>query len=581
MKIKNLHIYFFYLFLFSIPFQTRKVFLTEYSFYSGAFTEYATLFIYLSDAFLILALCFWLISSKNLNKQVDFNKLRSAISKNQIWTYLLLFILVLFVNVVFKRDYFEISMFQFLKFIEMILLFLYLSYNLKKPKILINSLYIIVISGFVEATIAIQQFVNQGSIFNNSPILRKVSGESLIGLNISGVANFVFDGQRIMRSYGTFPHPNVLAGFLILSLSMTVYLYLESKRDKMSSKCCLSDNDDTYTSNCQGIVCSLGWILLILVQCSALLFSFSRSAWFSFLISIFIMGIVCFFQRKIVSCETIRMNCFSKYMEKSGEIREVLKSNNIFKNSTKYILKVFSTYISRLKKALRLSIDPVIAVDQIVSRETIDNESFLSKFKKYLFHYKELLIALVLFMCIVVSYFPLINSRLSEDIQQTSNLPNNYALSDRNFYNNVSRETISDDYLLGSGLGTSIFQIDVFIRDNDINEKLEPWQYQPTHNLYLLIASEVGLIGLFIMLLVIFYIINRYHSVVILKLVNSEIVSRETILTRCSTFCYFLLIILFSYLLIGLFDHYFWTLQQGRVMFWLILGFLFVSLNNE
>jgi hypothetical protein len=61
---------------------------------------------------------------------------------------------------------------------------------------------------------------------------------------------------------------------------------------------------------------------------------------------------------------------------------------------------------------------------------------------------------------------------------------------------------------------------------------------------------------------------------------TSRIVSRETI--RPNPYIklnYFLIAILISFLFIGLFDHYFWTLQQGRLMFWLVLGLILTNSN--
>jgi hypothetical protein len=58
---------------------------------------------------------------------------------------------------------------------------------------------------------------------------------------------------------------------------------------------------------------------------------------------------------------------------------------------------------------------------------------------------------------------------------------------------------------------------------------------------------------------------------------KNKIVSRETILNVKLN--YFLIAMLVSFLFIGLFDHYFWTLQQGRLMFWLVLGLILVNSN--
>ena len=80
---------------------------------------------------------------------------------------------------------------------------------------------------------------------------------------------------------------------------------------------------------------------------------------------------------------------------------------------------------------------------------------------------------------------------------------------------------------------------------------LSSWIHQPVHNIYLLIASETGLIGLILFLVFIFQLFR--------KIIGQE---------------YFLLLIVFSFLFIGLFDHFFWTLQQGQLMFWLTLGIM-------
>ncbi|MCK4919376.1 MAG: O-antigen ligase family protein, partial [Candidatus Pacebacteria bacterium] len=154
------------------------------------------------------------------------------------------------------------------------------------------------------------------------------------------------------------------------------------------------------------------------------------------------------------------------------------------------------------------------------------------------------------------------------DMFSNGNLPNNSAISDRLFYNNVSRETISNNFLFGSGIGTSIFQINSHLKNNYIEQEIEPWQYQPAHNIYFLIASEVGIIGLLFFLLFVVYV----------TLNSIKIVSRETISN--SKLSHYLLVIVMTFLFIGMFDHYFWTLQQGQLIFWLVLALIMVISKN-
>ena len=317
-KWSKLHIFFFYLFLFSIPFQTRKVFLTQHSFYSGAFTEYATFFIYASDIFLILALFFWFIFgkykiAKNYFSFLSCIKVRDKLRQKstaainyslctkhrtrykiaklrKIWLILFAFVIWLTINTIINNNYLEISAFQIIKFIELFLLLVYIYFNLINIKILLTSLFVISLTGFLQGLIAIYQFIFQHSLFNSS-ILAKITGETAIGPQIPGIAKIVVDGEKIIRSYGTFPHSNVLGGFLIFSIIISIYLLSEHKYALLSRY--KLDYIQFYNiklkkSQVQLIVSSL-WIIVIFAQITALLFTFSRSAWAGFAISIIVL----------------------------------------------------------------------------------------------------------------------------------------------------------------------------------------------------------------------------------------------------------------------------------------------------
>jgi len=56
-------------------------------------------------------------------------------------------------------------------------------------------------------------------------------------------------------------------------------------------------------------------------------------------------------------------------------------------------------------------------------------------------------------------------------------------------------------------------------------------------------------------------------------------VSRETFLNFKRKLNCYLLAIFAAFLFIGFFDHYFWTLQQGKLIFWLVLGMLLIDIR--
>jgi len=310
----KLHIYFFYLFLFSIPFQTRKVFLTQYSFYSGAFTEYATFFVYASDIFLILTLFFWLVFNKNRTSSLlrRVEKIREVLKYkttklHKIWLFLFIFIVWLIINTIINNKYLEISAFQVIKFTELFLLIVYIYFNLANKKTLITSLFVLSLTGFLQSLIAIYQFVYQYSLFN-LPILAKITGETAISPQIPGIAKIVVDGEKMVRAYGTFPHSNVLGGFLICSIIISIYLLLEHKYTILSrykSGYVQFYNTKLKKSQVQ-IIISLIWIVIIFAQITALLFTFSRSAWAGFAISLVVLVFLLYIKRfSDVSRETI------------------------------------------------------------------------------------------------------------------------------------------------------------------------------------------------------------------------------------------------------------------------------------
>ncbi|MBI5071400.1 O-antigen ligase family protein [Candidatus Falkowbacteria bacterium] len=102
-------------------------------------------------------------------------------------------------------------------------------------------------------------------------------------------------------------------------------------------------------------------------------------------------------------------------------------------------------------------------------------------------------------------------------------------------------QLIKNHPLIGAGLGNYTLAV-----HNEINPNLQAWDYQPVHNIYLLILAELGIIGFILWLALIFILIK-----------NLPVIRRP------------LFIML---LFIGLFDHYFWTLYFGIILFWLVFG---------
>ena len=145
---------------------------------------------------------------------------------------------------------------------------------------------------------------------------------------------------------------------------------------------------------------------------------------------------------------------------------------------------------------------------------------------------------------------------------------------DRWSYDKIGVELILS-HPLGVGIGNELFyayQKKGLFENYGLNS---PGQWQPIHNLYLMVSSETGIVGLigflaFIASLILLAIRSlglgpppqwrRYEE-------RSE-EDDEGGNIRITT------IMLAALLLFGLFDHFLWDLQLGRLMLWVVIGIL-------
>lgn len=132
------------------------------------------------------------------------------------------------------------------------------------------------------------------------------------------------------------------------------------------------------------------------------------------------------------------------------------------------------------------------------------------------------------------------------------------SLAERSFYIDVSRGTISDHFFVGTGAGQFVLDM-----QNYSKQVLEFWQFQPVHNVFLLICSELGFVGLVLWIYLIF-----------------ELVFKKSNVPRGTTIwnIYFKAVFI-GFLLIMLFDHYLWDIHQGQILIWLVLGLIVGSSN--
>ncbi len=136
----------------------------------------------------------------------------------------------------------------------------------------------------------------------------------------------------------------------------------------------------------------------------------------------------------------------------------------------------------------------------------------------------------------------------------------------RSFYSRIAVNMIKNNFLFGVGPGNFVKEL-----NNYTDKPLKNfWEFQPVHNVFLLITAENGLLALVFFLVFFFYCI--FH------LLKSAIKNKD--LTAAFLFC-----LLMSFFILMLFDHYFWSIWQGFLLLCITLGitcrYLFYSKQNN
>jgi hypothetical protein len=486
---------------------------------------------------------------------------------------------------------------------------------------------IIILLGVLQSIVAIGQFLIQESL--GIRFLR----ESIISPQMDGVAKIILDGEKYVRAYGFAPHPNILGGFLLFSIVIT-WLYL--KLFNIQSNCSTWNNffgKQTWiksnSSNCstclagrqawnnffldssirltwlefgrglKGLIApsyilSKMWLFekkwlvkaIIILQILALLTTFSKSA----IIGLFIAGAYVFFRNPLFLAER-RKNSSKEQPEivPPASLADKRGTNN-FENITNNI----NTHETIVPRGTISIADDTLAGKPCLpagGRGTVGKIKDLAtdylgmfRFSRSVANIRHLRIITLICMITVVSGYILLKPDLNSLFFKS--------LGERAFYLNVSYETILDSPFLGVGAGQFV------LRMVDFSENvILPWEYQPIHNVFLLIWAELGIfgLGLFLWWMMIIFGKNKNPNATALSdsinynkneenkgfsIVPRGTIAEDIILENKKEYLSMRIIlthlkgIMLGFLFIALFDHYLWDIWQGQVMFWLVTGMM-------
>ncbi len=195
----------FILLLFTFPIQLGKHFWPNYAFVQGIRVDYLAPTLYVSDI-----LCLILFA-------VSFNRIRGYIWKNISAPWIIfLFIVISFGT--FRASFPEEALYGLIKLLEFIFIAIYVSFFVKHKEYSLV-LFPFILGSLVEVVIVFFQFIEQSSLGGAFYFL----GERTFDPATPGIALFRLGSELILRSYGTFPHPNVLAFYLFCSFILILF----------------------------------------------------------------------------------------------------------------------------------------------------------------------------------------------------------------------------------------------------------------------------------------------------------------------------------------------------------------------
>jgi O-antigen ligase len=121
--------------------------------------------------------------------------------------------------------------------------------------------------------------------------------------------------------------------------------------------------------------------------------------------------------------------------------------------------------------------------------------------------------------------------------------------------------------IFGVGLGNYLVNLPEYL------VKHEVYYLQPVHSIYLLLLTEVGIVGVGLLVLIILYLLNSEFGIVNSEKKHTSIYSVNQKRTSLFPIPYSL----FALLILGLFDHYPLSLQQGQILTTVIISLNFLK----
>lgn len=281
MDFSKLSKYSFFAFLFLLPFQT--VLLLREPLIGGEKWQYGTIGVYFTDVLLVLSLSFviydWVrrhrvFSIKYYVSSIMYRGNPKYIIHNTRYKILAVFLCWSIFSIFWASDT-ALATYTAVKLLLAVGAFFFARSldDAERGK----AVKVLLVAAVLQSMLAIGQFLYQAS-----PV------STLLGMSAheawqAGSSVLKLEGERWLRAYGSFPHPNMLGGFLATVLVAGIAYYVSSITHGENTKYIIRNTR-------YNLAYHLSTILILL----ALLLTFSRAAWLGAALGV---GMIVFFQK--------------------------------------------------------------------------------------------------------------------------------------------------------------------------------------------------------------------------------------------------------------------------------------------
>lgn len=306
-------------FIWQIPFSWRYILVENRGNIDGPFNEYMDVSVYVGEIFILVAILIYILKNENIIKSIYKKYTASKFHVEQL--IFLVSIIFIGLNAALSVD--PILSLTFIGHAIPSLAFIFLTYTYVVSR---GTLFLLDLFKVLIISLAIQFIITLCQIIHQSSIGLYFLNESKIQLQAINVAKSEIFNSKTIRGYGTFLHPNILAGYCL-----AIYSYFLFVRNLFHVKQSFIFRVTPVIIFAtillsQSKVGILTFFTILFLSCSSKLFHVKQKLVFFILILILSIVIAFIYRNDIQKSVETRLNQFQQQSNKDFDINIITGS---------------------------------------------------------------------------------------------------------------------------------------------------------------------------------------------------------------------------------------------------------------